>query len=53
MGNQLLALRQAGYENLSGVEVQEYALAKARLRLPDVEFVQGNAFNIRVPRRSF
>jgi pseudaminic acid biosynthesis-associated methylase len=42
-GNQLLLLRQMGYSNLSGVELQPYALEIARRRLPDVLLKSGSA----------
>ncbi len=35
-GNQLLLLQEMGYSNLSGIELQPYALKIARGRLPGV-----------------
>jgi pseudaminic acid biosynthesis-associated methylase len=42
-GNQLLLLQQMGYSNLSGVELQPYALEIARKRLPGVSLKLGSA----------
>jgi pseudaminic acid biosynthesis-associated methylase len=42
-GNQLLLLQQMGYSNLSGVELQPYALEIARRRLSGVTLKQGSA----------
>lgn len=53
LGNQLLLLQDAGYRNLYGIEIQEYALAKARVRLPNVQLVQATAFDIPFPAGYF
>jgi pseudaminic acid biosynthesis-associated methylase len=45
-GNQLLLLRQMGYTNISGVELQPYALEVARQRLPGVGLKLGSALDI-------
>jgi pseudaminic acid biosynthesis-associated methylase len=45
-GNQLLLLRQMGYSNLSGVELQPYALEIARRRLPGVSLNLGSALSL-------
>lgn len=45
-GNQLLLLKNQGYENLSGVDIQEDALKSARQRLPDANLVQSSLFDI-------
>jgi len=45
-GNQLLLLQQMGYENLSGVELQPYALEIAHRRLPGVELKLGSALSL-------
>jgi pseudaminic acid biosynthesis-associated methylase len=45
-GNQLALLGQMGYSNLSGVELQPYALEIARRRLPGVGLAQGSALAI-------
>jgi pseudaminic acid biosynthesis-associated methylase len=45
-GNQLLMLEQMGYSNLSGVELQPYALEIAKSRLRNVLLQQGSALDI-------
>jgi pseudaminic acid biosynthesis-associated methylase len=45
-GNQLLMLRHMGWSNLSGVELQPYALEIARSRLPDVPLKLGSALDL-------
>jgi pseudaminic acid biosynthesis-associated methylase len=45
-GNQLLLLQQMGYSNLSGVELQPYALEIARKRLPGVSLKLGSALSL-------
>jgi pseudaminic acid biosynthesis-associated methylase len=45
-GNQLAFLRQMGYSNLAGVELQPYALEIARERLPGVSLMQGSALSL-------
>jgi pseudaminic acid biosynthesis-associated methylase len=52
-GNQLLLLRQMGYTNLAGVELQPYAFEVARQRLPGVELKLGSALNLPHPDNSF
>ncbi len=42
-GNQLLLLQRMGYSNLSGVELQAYALEIAQRRLPGVSLKRGSA----------
>src|SRR3981081_2054991 len=42
-GNQLLLLQQMGYTNLSGVELQSYALEIARSRVKNAFLQQGSA----------
>src|SRR5579859_2621006 len=42
-GNQLLLLQKMGYFNLSGVELQPYALDIAKSRAPDISWMQGSA----------
>src|ERR1700738_5655049 len=42
-GNQLLLLQQMGYTNLSGVELQSYALEIARSRVQNSSLQQGSA----------
>ncbi len=52
-GNQLLLLQQMGYQNLSGVELQPYALEIARRRLPDAAIQQGSALALPHPDAAF
>ena len=42
-GNQLLSLQQMGYSNLSGVELQPYAIEIARSRVPSTPLKLGSA----------
>lgn len=42
-GNQLLMLRQMGWSNLSGTELQPFAMEIARSRLPSATFKLGSA----------
>lgn len=44
-GNQLALLRDMGFHNLCGIEVQDYALEFARSRLPGLDLRQGTAFD--------
>ena len=48
-GNQLCALREMGFERLYGIEVQEYALRKARNRLENAQLALATAFEIPFP----
>ena len=48
-GNQLCALREMGFQNLYGIEIQDYALRKARLRLGDAQLALATAFEIPYP----
>lgn len=43
LGNQLALLQDQGYTNLTGIEIQPYALQIARVRLPAVQFHLGSA----------
>jgi pseudaminic acid biosynthesis-associated methylase len=53
MGNQLVLLRQMGFENLYGIEIQGYALDRAKERLPQAELTQASAFAIPYPDSYF
>jgi pseudaminic acid biosynthesis-associated methylase len=46
MGNQLLLLEQMGFTNLYGIEIQSYALDRAKERLPRAVLTQASAFSI-------
>jgi pseudaminic acid biosynthesis-associated methylase len=45
-GNQLLLLQRMGYANLSGLELQAYALEIARTRMRNISLAQGSALAI-------
>jgi len=45
-GNQLILLRQMGYPNLSGIELQPYALEIARARTRNISLAQGSVLSI-------
>ena len=45
-GNQLLLLREMGFTNLWGAEVQSYALELAKARLPDAQLSQASALDL-------
>jgi len=53
VGNQLVFLSKMGFTRLAGIELQEYALARARERLPNAELVQGSALALPFPEHSF
>lgn len=46
VGNQLLQLHELGYTNLSGIELQSYAVEIAKSRLGDVAIRQGSALSL-------
>lgn len=52
-GNQLLLLQQMGYSNLSGIELQPYALDIARARTRNISLQQGSALALPYENRSF
>jgi pseudaminic acid biosynthesis-associated methylase len=45
-GNQLLLLQEMGFTNLWGVEVQQYALERARLRTHGIHLEQSSALDL-------
>jgi pseudaminic acid biosynthesis-associated methylase len=53
VGNQLTVLREMGYQELYGSEIQKYALEQARRKLPDVHFTEASAFEIPYPGNYF
>jgi len=53
IGNQLLLLKELGYSNLHGVDVQRGALDVARSKASDVSFVQASAFALPYPAKHF
>lgn len=46
VGTQLLLLKDMGFTDLSGVEIQEYALQRAQERLRDAKILQASALSI-------
>jgi pseudaminic acid biosynthesis-associated methylase len=48
-GNQLCALREMGFEQLYGIEIQDYALRKARVRLRNAQLALSTACEIPYP----
>ncbi|NOV00468.1 pseudaminic acid biosynthesis-associated methylase [Paenibacillus planticolens] len=45
-GNQLACLQAAGYTNLFGIELQEYAIEKAKASTRNINILQGSAFDL-------
>ncbi|MFC1911840.1 pseudaminic acid biosynthesis-associated methylase [Chloroflexota bacterium] len=46
IGNQLLCLQKAGFQNLYGIELQSYAVELSKGRTKDINIIQGSAFDI-------
>lgn len=46
MGTQLLLLEEMGFSQLSGIEIQSYALGRAQERLPNAQLLQASALAI-------
>ena len=46
VGNQLLLLQKKGFENLYGIELNWYAVEKAKERTKGIDIIQGSAFDI-------
>jgi pseudaminic acid biosynthesis-associated methylase len=53
MGTQLLVLGEMGFSNLFGIEIQSYALDRAKGRIPGAVLTQASAFAIPYPDRYF
>lgn len=53
MGNQLLALQQMEFDNLFRIEIQIYALERARQRVAAAVFTQASALAIPYPDQFF
>lgn len=53
VGTQLLLLKEMGYSNLSGVEIQSYALNRAKERLGKADLRQGSALSLPFPDQHF
>lgn len=49
IGNQLLLLESMGFEHLHGVEIQSYAIDRARSRLKNAKVMESSAFDIPYP----
>jgi pseudaminic acid biosynthesis-associated methylase len=52
-GTQLLMLQEMGYSSLYGIEIQDYALERAKARLPRAELRQASALSIPYPEKYF
>jgi pseudaminic acid biosynthesis-associated methylase len=46
IGTQLLVLKEMGFSNLSGVEIQTYAIEQAKERLQDAQILSASAFSL-------
>jgi len=46
VGNQLVILQRMGFKNLYGIELNNYAVEKAKSRTTDINIIQGSAFDI-------
>lgn len=53
VGNQLLLLQAQGYTQLTGIELQSYALARARSRLKGIALEQGSALALPFEDQAF
>ena len=53
VGNQLLVLYGMGYTNLSGIDVQDYAVQIAKKRVPSASIVAGSALDLPFPDDHF
>ncbi|MCD4761751.1 methyltransferase domain-containing protein [bacterium] len=46
IGNQLGLLQKQGYKNLYGIEINEYAVAKAKQHTKNINIIKGSAFDL-------
>ena len=46
IGNQLLCLQRMGFDNLYGIEPQDYAVEMAKKRAKGIQIIKGNIFDI-------
>jgi pseudaminic acid biosynthesis-associated methylase len=53
VGDQLILLKNMGFSNLSGIEIQQHAVDVAKSRADDINFHSGSIFNIPFPDNSF
>ena len=53
IGTQLMCLREMGFHNLYGLELQEYAIRRSPTRSLGIQIIQGSALNIPASDSSF
>ncbi len=53
VGNQLALLTSMGFTHLTGMDIQDYALARAKERLPQATLLQGSALALPFPDNVF
>lgn len=53
IGTQLLVLQQMGFHNLFGIEIQSYALERAKERIPGAVLTQASVLAVPYPDRYF
>jgi ubiquinone/menaquinone biosynthesis C-methylase UbiE len=53
IGTQLLVLQQMGFHNLFGIEIQSYALERAKERISDAVLTQASVLAVPYPDRYF
>jgi pseudaminic acid biosynthesis-associated methylase len=53
LGNQLLSLQRMGFENLYGIEVNSYAIERAKANTKNINIIRGDAFDIPFKDRCF
>jgi pseudaminic acid biosynthesis-associated methylase len=53
VGNQLLCLQKMGFNNLYGIDPQDYAVELAKKRLSGIQVIKGNIFDIPFKDRFF
>jgi len=46
IGNQLRALRRLGFQHLCGIEIQRHCVEKAKEVSPEIDIIEGSAFDI-------
>jgi len=53
VGNQLMLLQKMGFNNLYGVEINEYAVEEAKKRTNDICIMQGSVYNLPYENNEF
>ena len=53
IGNQLLCLQAMGFRDLTGIDVQPYALERAKMRTNGIAFHTGTILDLAFPERTF